>query len=82
MFFFVQVQDWNIFRQISSALKLEHGHVKTQTMQTKIFFIFYHLIFLILIFLACDILEKRKEKLELVYKGIIIFGNTGPEVIH
>lgn len=41
-----------------------------QTMQTEIFLkIFYHLIFFILIFLTCDILEKRKEKLELVYKG-------------
>ena len=58
----------------------KNGHVTTQTMQTvdcrmRIFFenvwVFFCFFVLIIIFLACDILEKkkRKEKLELVYKG-------------
>ena len=58
----------------------KNGHVTTQTMQTvdcrmRIFFenvwFFFCFFDLIIIFLACDILEKkkRKEKLELVYKG-------------
>ena len=52
----------------------KNGHVRTQAMQTvdcRLRFFFLNVcVFFIIIFLACDILEKkRKEKLELVYKG-------------